>query len=143
MTELAYRDQKSLDVLNKYKDLVFATADFMADFAHYDKATDRYNLGKGVIPAQEVFPASKTMNPTYEVAYWDWALRIAQQWKERLGESRVAKWDDVIEKLAPLPIKDNVYLATETAPDSYTFDRWMTDHPAVLGALGMVPESPK
>ncbi|GAA0885377.1 hypothetical protein GCM10009120_39760 [Sphingobacterium siyangense subsp. cladoniae] len=143
MTELAYRDKKDLAVLKKYKDLVFATADFMADFAHYDQATGRYNVGKGVIPAQEVFKASETMNPTYEVAYWDWALRIAQQWKERLGESRVTKWDQVIEKLAPLPSKDNVYLATETAPDSYTYDRWMTDHPAVLGALGMVPESPK
>lgn len=143
MTELAYRDKKDLAVLKKYKDLVFATADFMADFAHYDQATGRYNVGKGVIPAQEVFKASETMNPTYEVAYWDWALRIAQQWKERLGEPRVTKWDQVIEKLAPLPSKDNVYLATETAPDSYTYDRWMTDHPAVLGALGMVPESPK
>lgn len=143
MTELAYRNNKDLAVLKKYKDLVFATADFMADFAHYDQATGRYNVGKGVIPAQEVFKASETMNPTYEVAYWDWALRIAQQWKERLGEPRVAKWDQVIEKLAPLPSKDNVYLATETAPDSYTYDRWMTDHPAVLGALGMVPESPK
>ena len=143
MTELAYRDKKSSAVLKKYKDLVFATADFMADFAHYDKTTGRYNVGKGVIPAQEVFKASETMNPTYEVAYWDWALRVAQEWKERLGEPRVAKWDEVIEKLAPLPIKDKVYLATETTPDSYTFDRWMTDHPAVLGALGMVPESPK
>lgn len=143
MTELAYRDKKDLAVLKKYKDLVFATADFMADFAHYDRAADRYNVGKGVIPAQEVFKASETMNPTYEVAYWDWALRIAQEWKERLGEPRVGKWDQVIEKLAPLPSHDNVYLATETAPDSYTFDRWMTDHPAVLGALGMVPESPK
>jgi len=143
MTELAYRDKKDLAVLKKYKDLVFATAEFMADFAHYDQATGRYNVGKGVIPAQEVFKASETMNPTYEVAYWDWALRIAQQWKERLGEPRVKKWDEVIEKLAPLPSKDKVYLATETAPDSYTYDRWMTDHPAVLGALGMVPESPK
>jgi len=143
MTELAYRDKERLAVLKKYKDLVFATAEFMADFAHYDSLTGRYNIGKGVIPAQEVFKASETMNPTYEVAYWDWALRTAQKWKERLGEPRVAKWDDVIEKLAPLPVGDQVYLATQTAPDSYTFDRWMTDHPAVLGALGMVPESPK
>lgn len=143
MTELAYRDKKSVAVVKKYKDLVFATADFMADFAHYDPITDRYNIGKGVIPAQEVFKASETMNPTYELAYWDWALRIAQQWKERLGEPRVKKWDEVIQKLAPLPIQDKVYLPTETTPDAYTFDRWMTDHPAVLGALGMVPESPK
>ena len=143
MAELLYRNGKDKKVLDKYKELVFATAEFMADFAFYDKEQDRYNLGKGVIPAQEVFKAAETMNPTYELAYWDWALRTAQQWKERLGEPRVSKWDDVIHKLAPLPVQGNVYLATESATDSYTFAKWMTDHPSVLGALGMVPGSPK
>ncbi|GHE48240.1 hypothetical protein [Sphingobacterium griseoflavum] len=143
MTELAYRDKADTALLHKYKDLVFATADFMADYAYYDKEKDRYNLGLGVIPAQEVFKAAETRNPTYEVAYWDWALRIAQTWKERLGEPPVQKWKDVIDKLAPLPVQGDVYLATETATDSYTFPKWMTDHPSVLGALGMVPESPK
>jgi hypothetical protein len=143
MTELLYRDKQDKKVLEKYKDLIFATADFMADFATYDKEKNRYNLGKGVIPAQEVFPAKDTYNPTYEVAYWDWALRTAQQWKERLGQPRDKKWDDVISKLAPLPVQDGVYLSTESAKDSFTFPKWMTDHPAVLGALGMVPESPK
>ncbi|MGC4231384.1 MAG: hypothetical protein QM594_00090 [Niabella sp.] len=143
MAELLYRNQQDKKILEKYGELVFATATFMADFAFYDKEKNRYNLGKGVIPAQEVFRAGETINPTYELAYWDWTLRIAQKWKERLGQPRVAKWDDVINKLAPLPVQDNVYLATESATDSYTFPKWMTDHPAVLGALGMVPESPR
>ena len=143
MAELAYRHNKDAAVLDKYKDLIFATAEFMADYPHYNREEDRYDLGYGVIPAQEVFPAVETKNPTYEVAYWDWALRIAQEWKERLGEPREEKWDEVIDKLAPLPVQDDIYLATETATDSYTFPKWMTDHPAVLGALGMVPESAK
>src|SRR5690606_23182970 len=127
----------------KYKDLVFATAEFMADYAYYDEEKDRYNLGLGGIPAQEVFPAAKTINPTYEVAYWDWALRVAQDWKDRLGEPGAEAWEKVINKLAELQVQGDVYLTTETATDSYTFPKWMTDHPAVLGALGMVPESPK
>lgn len=143
MAELAYRHNKDAAVLDKYKDLIFATAEFMVDYPHYNREKDRYDLGYGVIPAQEVFPAVETKNPTYEVAYWDWALRIAQEWKERLGEPREEKWDEVIDKLAPLPVQDDIYLATETATDSYTFPKWMTDHPAVLGALGMVPESAK
>jgi hypothetical protein len=143
LTELAYRDKEDPAVIEKYKDLVFATADFMADFPTYDEKNDRYNLGKGLIPAQEVFPASETFNPTYELAYWDWALKIAQEWRERAGLPRVEKWDEVIAKLAPLPQLDGVYLATESTPDSYINDRWRTDHPAVLGALGMVPESTK
>lgn len=141
--ELAYRDQEDPAIIEKYKDLVFATADFMADYPTYDTERDRYNLGKGVIPAQEVFPAVETYNPTYELAYWDWALKTAQQWRERAELPRDEKWDEIIQKLAPLPQLDGVYLATESTPDSYTNDRWRTDHPAVLGALGMVPESSK
>lgn len=143
MSELAYRHHADTSILQLYKELVFATADFMADYAYYDNKKDRYNLGLGVIPAQEVFKAAETKNPTYELAYWDWALRTALRWKERLGEAPVQKWKEVIDKLAPLPVQDNVYLATETATDSYTFPKWMTDHPAVLGALGMVPNSTK
>lgn len=143
MAELAYRDKKDKEVLQKYKDLVFATADFMASFPVYEKEKDRYNLGKGLIPAQEVFKAEETFNPTYEVAYWDWALRIAQKWRERLGMQRNEQWDKVIVKLTPLPQSNGVYLATENAPDSYTNERWRTDHPSVLGAFGMLPASQK
>ncbi|MFC3197858.1 hypothetical protein ACFOET_09560 [Parapedobacter deserti] len=143
LAELAYRHEQDPAVIEKYKDLVFATAEFMADFPTYDAENDRYNLGKGLIPAQEVFPAVETFNPTYELAYWDWALRVAQQWRERAGLPREEKWDEVIDKLAPLPQQDGVYLATESAPDSYTNERWRKDHPIVLGALGMVPESAK
>ena len=65
--ELAYREHKDIQTLEKYKDMVFATADFMASYAHYDPVTNRYILGKGVIPAQERFKAEETFNPTYEL----------------------------------------------------------------------------
>ena len=67
LTELVYRNRKDKKVLDKYKDLVFATADFMASFPTLDKKTGKYNLGKGLIPAQECFPATETFNPTYEL----------------------------------------------------------------------------
>jgi hypothetical protein len=57
MAELAYRAKKNKQVLNKYKDLVFGTAAFMASFPTYDPVHKRYNLGKGLIPAQECFDA--------------------------------------------------------------------------------------
>lgn len=95
----------------------------------------------GLIPAQERFKAETTFNPTYELAYWEWALKTAQQWRRRLGMERNAKWDDVIAKLSPLPKQDGVYLATESATDSYTNPEYKTDHPSVLGAYGMLPET--
>lgn len=140
-TELEYRANQDKNVLEKYKDLVFSTADFMASFAHYDGEKKRYVLGPGLIPAQERFKAEATFNPTYELAYWEWALKTAQQWRLRLGMERKAKWDDVIARLSPLPKQDGVYLATESAKDSYTNPEYKTDHPSVLAAFGMLPET--
>ncbi|WP_207534933.1 hypothetical protein [Desertivirga arenae] len=143
MAELLYRDENSKDVLEKYKDIVFQTAEFMASFPTYDSIKQRYNLGKGLIPAQEVFKAVDTYNPSYELAYWDWALRIAQKWRERLGMPPNSDWDAVINKLAPLPKQNGLYLSTENTPDSFTNEEWLRDHPSVLGTLGMVPAGAK
>jgi hypothetical protein len=137
--ELVYRDHPDAKTLDKYKKLVFATADFMASYAYYDPAKRRYILGKGVIPAQERFKAEETFNPTYELVYWHWALSIAQKWRQRLQLPRNKKWDDVLNKLSPLPVQDNKYLFTESGIDSYTNPEYKTDHPSVFGALGMLP----
>lgn len=139
--ELCYREHKEVKTLERYKDLVFATADFMASYAYYDSTKQKYILGKGVIPAQERFKAEETFNPTYELVYWHWALNIAQQWRERLHLSRNEIWDDVLNKLSPLPVQNDKYLFTESATDSYTNPEYRTDHPAVLGALGMLPQT--
>ncbi|MGZ8538700.1 MAG: hypothetical protein ACXWV9_10580, partial [Flavisolibacter sp.] len=139
--ELCYRDKKNKQVLEKYKELVFATADFMASFPYYDSVNNRYILGKGLIPAQERFKPEETFNPTYELVYWRWALFIAQQWRERLGLPRNKKWDDVLKKLSPLPVQNKLYLAAESAKDSYTNPEYKTDHPSVLAALGVMPST--
>jgi hypothetical protein len=139
--ELCYREHKDVKTLEQYKDLVFATADFMASFAYYDSVKQKYILGKGVIPAQERFKAEETFNPTYELVYWHWALSIAQKWRERLHLPRNKKWDDVLNKISPLPVQNDKYLFTESATDSYTNPEYKTDHPSVLGALGMMPQT--
>ena len=139
--ELCYREHKNVETLNKYKDLVFATADFMASFPYYDKENDRFILGKGLIPAQERFKAEETFNPTFELAYWNYALTIAQEWRKRLNLPLEKKWDEVLKKLSALPTQKNVYLAAESAPDSYSRPTYMTDHPSVLGAYGYLPKT--
>ena len=140
-SELAYREHANAKTLENYKDLVFATADFMASYAFYDVAKQRYILGPGLIPAQERFKAEETFNPSYELVYWYWALNVAQQWRQRLNLPRNQKWDDVLQKLSPLPVQDKKYLFTESGTDSYTNPEYKTDHPSVLGALGMMPKT--
>jgi hypothetical protein len=141
-SELAYRQHKDIATLNKYKDLVFATADFMASYAYFDPVKAKYILGKGVIPAQERFRAEETFNPAYELVYWHWALQTAQLWRERLHLPRNRKWGDVVQRLSPLPVQDDKYLFTESGTDSYTNEEYRGDHPSVLGAWGMLPFTP-
>lgn len=142
MVELLRRQQNSKEIINRYKDLVFASADFMASFPYYDAAKGSYILGKGVIPAQERFKPEETYNPTYELVYWRWALETAQEWRQQLQLGRNKQWDAVLEKLSPLPVQNGMYLATESATDSYTNPEYRTDHPSVLGAFGMMPKMP-
>ena len=140
MAEMLYRSKPTIQTINKYKELLFATADFMASFPSYNAQTKKYNLGKGLIPAQECFDAVTTFNPTYELAYWHWALNIAQQWRIRSGMERNKKWDEIINNLSPLPQKNGVYLATESTPNCYDADsKYLIDHPAVLGAYSSLP----
>src|SRR5204862_6826395 len=118
--ELCYLARPTNATLKKYQSIVQETAAFMASYTHFDEKTNRYVLGPPVIPAQENHPAKETWNPTFELAYWNYGLKIAQTWRERLGMKRNPKWDDVISKLSPLPVKDGVYLAHENCPQTFT-----------------------
>ena len=137
--ELCYRARGDRATLEKYREIVFQTADFMASYAIWDESTKRYLLGPTLQSAQEIFPKNRTFNPTFELTYWRWGLATAQQWRTRLGLPRNEKWDAVLKDLAKPPVGDGKYLFTETTPDCYTDPRWNKDHPAVLGALSFVP----
>ncbi len=149
MLELCYRDRPNKAFLEKYKDLVFGTADFMASYPWYDSLTKkpafakasagRYVLGPALIPAQERYNRDSTINPTFELAYWYWGLSVAQTWRERLGLSRNPAWDQVMDHLSPLPVQQGVYLAAQSFPDTYTNPRYTTDHPSMLMAYGFLP----
>ncbi len=141
LAELVYRADPSDQFLLKYHELVEESANFMASFATYDEANDRYTL-KGVIPAQETLRPAETVNPPFELAYWHFGLSVAQQWRERMGKPRNPQWDMIIAKLSPLAAKDRLYLAAETAENTYQEIRFTSDHMAVLGAVGILPASP-
>jgi hypothetical protein len=89
--------------VKRFADVVQATAEFMASYAWFNEKTGRYDLGPPVIPAQENHPVRETWNPTYELAYWRFGLRIANEWRRRSKLKAEPAWDRIIEKLAPLP----------------------------------------
>ena len=57
--------------------------------------------------------AARDLNPTFELAYWA-RLKGPERGESVWNEAR-SETDDVISKLSPLPAKDGVYLAHETA----------------------------
>ena len=134
LAELAYRASPSPEVLEEFADIVFESASFMASFAH---PTPRgFELGPPLIPAQESYGSmrAKVTNPTFELAYWQWGLRTAAAWRERLGMEPVRAWLEVADGLVRPRVVNGVYAAMDVEPFTIR-----TDHPSMLCALGVLP----
>jgi hypothetical protein len=135
--ELDYRRHPTAETLKKWLDVVFATADFLASYAVLDKASGRYVLGPPLRTVPEKTDPTRARNPTFELSYWRFGLRTAQQWREQQGLARDPMWDEVLRGLAPLPVADGLYLQQEGMIDTYT--KWNWEHPSLIGAFGMLP----
>ncbi len=136
LAELVYRSNPSRAVLEEFAEIVFESAAFMASFAH---PTERgFELGPPLIPAQESYGSirASVTNPTFELAYWQWALRTAARWRERLGLEPVESWRSVADGLVKPRVTDGVYAAIDVEPFTIR-----TDHPSMLCALGVVPKT--
>lgn len=149
--ELLRRAGLGREVLAPYADLVFETAEFMADYVRREGEGGRYVLGPPLIPAQECHAPADVLNPAFELEYWRWGLETALAWAGEGGSlplrrsawtAATRRWKAVLAGLASLPIGSSsgglpVYLAHEGCPD--TFTRFNIDHPSMLLALGMLP----
>lgn len=136
LAELDYQAHPENRTLSKWREVVQECAEFIASFANRD-ASGRFVIGPPIICCNERNPPTQTMNPTFELSYWRFALRVAQEWRERLGMSREPYWDDVLAGLAPLPIQDGVYVLYEGVTNMWT--KYNTNHPDPIAAFGMLP----
>jgi len=134
--EADYRLHPSKETLEKWHDVVFATADFMADFAIFAPATGAYNLGPPLFLVSENSDPKNTKNPAFELSYWLYGLKKAQEWRTRLGLPQDKKWQSVIDKLSPLPVQDGVYVTYQGIKDMWT--KYAYEHPALIGTYGML-----
>jgi hypothetical protein len=161
MAEEMYRAKPGAETLRQYGEQVEQTAEFMADFVSYDSRTKRYYL-QGETAMQESMSKDFSYNHPFELAYWRYGLAIANDWRERQGLPRHVLWDEIVRNLSPLPEKDGIYTAglpkgkteglvsfdpfdavgANAVPSigTETFDqKCRNDHPAVLGACGLLP----
>ena len=135
--DLDYRLHPTRETLEKWEPIITATADFMADYAHYDEAQDRYVLGPPVFIVSENTVPETTINPAFELGYWRYGLRMAAEWRKRLSLPVDAKWEDVLAKLAPLPVEDGLYVTHEGIRNMWS--DFAFEHPALIGTYGMLP----
>ena len=166
MAEEMYRANPSEETLARYGRQVEETAEFMADFISYDAKSKTYYL-QGATAMQESMSKDFSYNHPFELAYWIYGLNVAQQWRERQGLERHKEWDNIVSHLSPLPQKDGILVAGlpikpfDKKAKAQAFDPFDTsthvsakniseddfnlknrsDHPAVLGPLGLLPAS--
>lgn len=132
-------------VLEKWDEVLSATADFMASYAWYNESTGFFDLGPPMYPASENTNPNVTRNPTFELAYWRFGLDIAILWKERQGLEPPESWSLVRDGLAPLPTAEinattgPTFPIYEGVPDMWTDNGTTMDHPAMSAVYGLLP----
>ena len=134
LAELVLRAGPSAEALARYAGLVTESARFMADFA--DRTGRGFELGPPLVPAQECYARERARlaNPTFELAYWAWGLRVAQRWRARLGLEPEPGWQAVADCMVRPSVRDGIYAAAGTLPGTRR-----RDHPSMLYAWGFVP----
>lgn len=137
LAELDYQAHPTAATLQKWRDIVADTADLLASWAFWDDSTSRYVLGPPMHVVSENTDPKITQNPTFELSYWRFGLRVAQQWRERLGLPRNPEWQRVHDGLAALPVQDDSYVLYEGVENMWTEKNY--EHPALIGAFGWLP----
>ena len=144
MCELLYRTNPTDSILNKYKALVMETANFLADFPYWDEQEKRYIIGPPVQPMEELHSPELNYNPTCELSYWNFGLKTAKKWRERLGMEPVKKWDHLTNHLSPLPMVEacnnqKAYVSSESEKGIWRNCKMRQQHPSMLWAKGVIP----
>ncbi|WP_420112850.1 hypothetical protein [Pseudactinotalea sp.] len=131
----ADRHARADELRLRWAPLVTATADFMADIAE-PRPHGGFGLGPPLVPAQESYGAmrARVTDPTFELAYWRWALLVARRWHEELSLQVPASWTAVADGLIRPLTRDGEL--TAIGVDPWTI---RTDHPSMLAAYGVVP----
>ncbi|GAA1650075.1 hypothetical protein [Actinoplanes couchii] len=138
LLELLRHEGRSPEFEAEHYPLIEATADFMADVATLGD-DGSYGLRPPLIPAQESYLGDRETNadPTFELAYWAWALRVANEWRVRLGLPERSDWARVGTGMrTPALMPDGTYAALATPPMLIR-----KDHPSMLMALGWLPDT--
>jgi hypothetical protein len=79
----------------------------------------------------------ESKNPTFELCYWRFALGLAYDWSEAIGEPQ-DEWKRVGEAMTVPEPASGLYQACQDGCD--TFVSFNADHPSMLFACGFIPD---
>lgn len=130
--ELEYRVRPGRPTLEKWAEIIEATADHMADIAVWGE--DGFCHLDPVMPPSEL---GFTRDTVFDLAYWQWGLETANLWRERMGLEKKPEWDAVAKKLCPLPVHSGVYIRSPEWTRTYEDQNY--EHPDPVGVWGMLP----
>lgn len=139
MLELCYRQNKDIEFVKKYYQLIEETITFMVDFVVWNEESKHYDIVAPVIPVQECHRHDITKNPAFEVEYFRYTIKLGIEWAKLIGTKPDNKWIHVAENMSELSIMNGLYLAHENAQDSFT--KYNRDHPSMLQAYGLLPNN--
>jgi hypothetical protein len=133
LAELVRRASPGRAVMEKHREIIYATADFLASYPRRGQ-DGKLHLIPPLIPAQECYQAAETNDPAFELAYFRWALGVARKWRELLGDAPDPGWDAAWRDLAPLPVVEDLYATVKGPPFTNHHD-----HPCVAMICGWLP----
>lgn len=137
--ELEYRYSPTDDVLRKWDYVLDQLASWMVSYSWWNVSTQVYDLGPPMYPSSENTNPNATYNPTFELAYWRFGLKIASDWKSRQGLPVPQDWTDVLNNLAPLPVVDGAYSICADLPNMWNDNSYTSNHPSQIAVYGLLP----
>lgn len=135
LAELARRAQADPQHVDPASaEIVEQSALFLVDSLRWDEG--RLGIGPPVIGAQErhVGDRAHLRDPSFELAYITWALRIADAWRHRRGAPDAGRLTALADRVHSPMTADGILSTFREGP---AMSR--SDHPSHLLAYGMVP----
>ncbi|KAK1706351.1 hypothetical protein BDP67DRAFT_622668 [Colletotrichum lupini] len=145
LAELAYKANQSRETLQRWDRTITSTAQYMASFAWFNNASGKYDLGPPIQGVTENSSPTEISNLAYELAYWQWALNAACNWKKRLEQDCPSAWSRVAQNMASPPEYDGLFapwIGGGVNASWWDNPQLNKDPRSVIMLQGMVPDTP-
>ncbi|KAK7443650.1 hypothetical protein Landi51_08998 [Colletotrichum acutatum] len=139
------RANQSRETLQRWDRVITSTAQYMASFAWFDSSSGKYDLGPPIQGVTENSSPTEISNLAYELAYWQWALNAACDWKKRLEQNCSPTWSRVAENMASPPEYDGLFapwVGGGVNASWWDNPQLNKDPRSVIMLQGMVPDTP-